>query len=69
MDKVRIIQLPKNGDRRGNLSVIEECKQIPFKIEQSFLRGVQESPSGEMRLPMSPALNEDDNQTVIDLIN
>lgn len=28
----RILELPKIADGRGNLSVIEEYKQIPFKI-------------------------------------
>ena len=47
MDGVRIIQLPKNGDRRGNLSVIEECSQIPFKIERAFW--IYDVPGGETR--------------------
>ena len=36
MNKTQIIQLPKNGDRRGNLSVIEQLDRIPFKIERAF---------------------------------
>ena len=47
MDKARIIQLPKNGDRRGNLSVIEQMKQIPFKIERAFW--IYDVPGGEFR--------------------
>lgn len=35
-NKPHIIQLPKIGDRRGNLSIIEECNQIPFEIKRSF---------------------------------
>ena len=31
-----IINLPKIADGRGNLSVIEELKQIPFKIRRSY---------------------------------
>ena len=31
-----IIQLPKISDPRGNLSVIEEFKDIPFKIERTY---------------------------------
>ena len=31
-EKCRIIELPKFVDGRGNLSIIEEYKQIPFKI-------------------------------------
>lgn len=36
MDKPTIIQLPKFLDTRGNLSVIEEFKEIPFKIERTY---------------------------------
>lgn len=32
----KIINLPKIADGRGNLSVIEEFKQIPFKICRSY---------------------------------
>ena len=31
-----MIQLPKISDPRGNLSVIEELKDIPFKIERTY---------------------------------
>lgn len=31
-----IIYLPKILDRRGNLSVIEQLKNVPFKIERAF---------------------------------
>lgn len=47
MNKVRIIQLPKNGDRRGNLSVIEQLDQIPFKIERAFW--IYDVPGGAAR--------------------
>lgn len=47
MDKARIINLPKNGDRRGNLSVIEQMNQIPFKIERAFW--IYDVPGGEFR--------------------
>jgi len=47
MESARIIQLPKNGDRRGNLSVIEEMRHIPFKIERAFW--VYDVPGGETR--------------------
>jgi len=36
MTDPRIIQLPKILDRRGNLSVIEELKEIPFEIKRAF---------------------------------
>ena len=47
MDFARIINLPKNGDRRGNLSVIEECNHIPFIIERAFW--IYDVPGGEIR--------------------
>ena len=34
MSKIRIINLPKIGDERGNLSIIEQNKQIPFEIKR-----------------------------------
>lgn len=34
MEKIKIIQLPKIGDERGNLSIIEQIKQIPFEIKR-----------------------------------
>lgn len=47
MDKPRIIQLPKISDPRGNLSVIEEFKDIPFKIERTYW--IYDVPGGEAR--------------------
>lgn len=47
MEEARIIQLPKNGDRRGNLSVIEQLDRIPFKIERAFW--IYDVPGGEYR--------------------
>lgn len=43
----RIIDLPKILDRRGNLSVIEEFKNVPFKIERCFW--IYDVPGGETR--------------------
>lgn len=34
MSEVKIIELPRFLDPRGNLSVIEECRDIPFRIER-----------------------------------
>ena len=42
-----IIQLPKKFDRRGNLSVIEEIKNIPFKIKRTYW--IYDVPGGEVR--------------------
>lgn len=47
MDKPRIVELPKISDPRGNLSVIEEFKQIPFKIERTYW--IYDVPGGENR--------------------
>lgn len=43
----KIIDLPKINDPRGNLSVIEEFKQIPFKIKRSYW--IYDVPGGEHR--------------------
>lgn len=42
-----IIELPKISDPRGNLSVIEEMKDIPFKIERTYW--IYDVPGGEAR--------------------
>ncbi len=47
MDKPKIIQLPKITDPRGNLSVIEESNDIPFKIERTYW--IYDVPGGETR--------------------
>ena len=47
MNVPRIIQLTKYLDSRGNLSVIEEFKEIPFKIERTYW--VYDVPGGEAR--------------------
>jgi len=44
---VSIIQLPKFLDERGNLSVIEEMKEIPFKIKRTYW--IYDVPGGEAR--------------------
>ncbi len=43
----RIIALPKILDKRGNLSVIEEWKNVPFKIERTYW--IYDVPGGEAR--------------------
>ncbi len=47
MKEAQIIQLPKISDPRGNLSVIEELKDIPFKIERTYW--IYDVPGGETR--------------------
>jgi hypothetical protein len=47
IDSVRLINLPKIEDPRGNLSIIEEEKHIPFKIKRTYW--IYDVPGGEMR--------------------
>lgn len=46
-DTARIIDLPKHLDRRGNLSVAEELKNLPFEIARAYW--VYDVPGGENR--------------------
>ncbi len=45
--KPEIIQLPKYLDPRGNLSFIEDNKQIPFSIKRTYW--IYDVPGGETR--------------------
>ena len=47
IEDAKIIQLSKFLDPRGNLSVIEECKDIPFKIQRTYW--IYDVPGGEIR--------------------
>ena len=47
MDKIKIIELPKILDIRGNLSFIEENKHIPFEIKRAYW--LYDVPGGEKR--------------------
>ena len=47
MEQTRIIQLPKFFDPRGNLSVIEQFKDIPFEIKRTYW--IYDVPGGECR--------------------
>lgn len=47
MKRPKIIELTRYFDPRGNLSVIEEYKDIPFKIERSYW--IYDVPGGESR--------------------
>jgi dTDP-4-dehydrorhamnose 3,5-epimerase-like enzyme len=47
LDNVRIIELPKILDERGNLTFIEGNNHIPFKIERSYM--IYDVPGGETR--------------------
>ncbi|SDR69298.1 FdtA/QdtA family cupin domain-containing protein [Gramella sp. MAR_2010_147] len=44
---VKIIDLPKHEDPRGNLSFIEEENHIPFKIERIYW--IYDVPGGQIR--------------------
>lgn len=46
-EKIRIIDLPKIEDDRGNLSLIEEENHIPFKINRVYW--IYDVPGGEYR--------------------
>jgi dTDP-4-dehydrorhamnose 3,5-epimerase-like enzyme len=47
LDDVKIIQLPKFLDERGNLSFLENEKQIPFSIMRTYW--IYDVPGGEVR--------------------
>lgn len=47
LDKPRIINLPKILDARGNLSIVEELKNIPFTIKRVYW--IYDVPGGEVR--------------------
>ena len=47
VEDVRIIELPKFLDTRGNLSFVEQNNHIPFKIERTYW--IYDVPGGEDR--------------------
>jgi dTDP-4-dehydrorhamnose 3,5-epimerase-like enzyme len=47
LNDVKLIQLPKILDQRGNLSFIEGENHIPFKIQRTYL--IYDVPGGEIR--------------------
>ena len=47
MSNIKLVELPKYLDARGNLSVIEEFKDLPFKIERTYW--IYDVPGGEAR--------------------
>jgi dTDP-4-dehydrorhamnose 3,5-epimerase-like enzyme len=47
IEDVRLIDLPKIPDPRGNLSFIEEYEHIPFKIERTYW--IYDVPGGQIR--------------------
>lgn len=47
LDQVKLIDLPKVLDHRGNLSFIEEIKHVPFEIRRVYW--IYDVPGGENR--------------------
>jgi hypothetical protein len=47
LSQVKLINLPKIEDPRGNLSFIEENEHIPFKIERTYW--IYDVPGGQVR--------------------
>lgn len=47
VNDVRIIELPKFADPRGNLSFVEQLKHIPFEIKRTYW--IYDVPGGESR--------------------
>lgn len=47
LDDIEIKTLPKYLDRRGNLSVIEQEKEVPFDIKRAYW--IYDVPGGERR--------------------
>jgi len=47
LNGVKMINLPKIPDPRGNLSIIEENNHIPFKIERAYW--IYDVPGGQVR--------------------
>ncbi len=47
MEGVKIIELPKILDKRGNLSFFENSNQIPFDIKRTYW--IYDVPGGELR--------------------
>ena len=44
---MKFIELPRINDPRGNLSFVQECDQIPFKIQRTYW--IYDVPGGEKR--------------------
>ena len=57
MNEPKIIELARHFDPRGNLSVIEEFKDVPFKIERTYW--IYDVPGGEARGGHAYKVNEE----------
>lgn len=47
VENVRIVELPKYADPRGNLSFVEQLNHIPFEIKRTYW--IYDVPGGENR--------------------
>lgn len=47
IDEVKLIELPKYLDARGNLSFVEQGNQVPFEIKRTYW--IYDVPGGETR--------------------
>ena len=47
MNKVKLLNLPKINDPRGNLSFFESLNQVPFEIKRTYW--IYDVPGGEIR--------------------
>ncbi len=47
IDDIKIIELPKFADLRGNLSFVEQLNHIPFEIKRTYW--IYDVPGGESR--------------------
>lgn len=57
LDDVKIIELPKFTDPRGNLSFVEQLNHIPFEIKRTYW--IYDVPGGENRGGHAFRLNEE----------
>lgn len=47
IDDIKIVELPKYADPRGNLSFVEQLNHIPFEIKRTYW--IYDVPGGEQR--------------------
>lgn len=57
LDDVKIIELPKFTDPRGNLSFVEQLNHIPFEIKRTYW--IYDVPGGEARGGHAFRLNDE----------
>ena len=47
LDKIKIVELPKIQDPRGNLTFLESYRHVPFRIRRTYW--IYDVPGGEVR--------------------